>query len=98
MGRPCAPSCIATPGTTEPSPDATPCAHGGAPDPKGRALLLLALGAVGVVYGDIGTSVLYAVRECFHGDEGVPVNRENVLGVLSLIFWALNLIISVKYI
>ena len=72
--------------------------HCGQLHPTGKALCLLALGAVGVVYGDIGTSVLYAVRECFHGDEGVPVNRENVLGVLSLVFWALTLIISVKYI
>jgi KUP system potassium uptake protein len=85
--------------STTPKPSASAfCAQPGMPDPKGRALLLLALGAVGVVYGDIGTSVLYAVRECFHGDEGVPVNRDNVLGVLSLIFWALTLIISVKYI
>jgi KUP system potassium uptake protein len=85
--------------TAKPEPPAGGfCAHGGVPDPKGRALFLLALGAVGVVYGDIGTSVLYAVRECFHGDDGVPVNRDNVLGVLSLIFWALTLIISIKYI
>jgi len=66
--------------------------------PRGKLLLALACGALGVVYGDIGTSPLYAVRECFHGDHGVAVNRQNVLGVLSLIFWALTLIISVKYI
>jgi len=66
--------------------------------PTGRYLLLLAFGALGVVYGDIGTSPLYAVRECFHGDHGIAVTRGNVLGVLSLIFWALTLIISVKYI
>ena len=66
--------------------------------PAGRYLLLLAFGALGVVYGDIGTSPLYAVRECFHGDHGIPVNRHNVLGVLSLIFWALTLIVSIKYI
>ena len=83
---------------TPETPAAGFCAHGSVPAPKGRALLLLALGAVGVVYGDIGTSVLYAVRECFHGSDGVPVNRDNVLGVLSLIFWALTSIISVKYI
>ncbi|MFL5082709.1 MAG: KUP/HAK/KT family potassium transporter, partial [Microvirga sp.] len=58
----------------------------------------LTLGSVGVVYGDIGTSPLYALRECFHVVHGVPPTPENVLGVLSLIFWALTLIISVKYI
>jgi KUP system potassium uptake protein len=66
--------------------------------PAGRYLLLLAFGALGVVYGDIGTSPLYALRECFHGDHEIAVNRHNVLGVLSLIFWALTLIISIKYI
>ncbi len=66
--------------------------------PKGKLLAALALGALGVVYGDIGTSPLYAVRECFHGDHGIEVSRMNVLGVLSLIFWSLMLIISVKYI
>ena len=66
--------------------------------PAGRYLLLLAFGALGVVYGDIGTSPLYALRECFHGNHEIPVNRDNVLGVLSLIFWALMLIVSIKYI
>jgi KUP system potassium uptake protein len=59
---------------------------------------VLALTALGVVYGDIGTSVLYAVRECFGERYGVPVTPRNVYGVLSLIFWALTLIVSVKYI
>jgi KUP system potassium uptake protein len=58
----------------------------------------LALAALGVVYGDIGTSPLYAVRECFHGSHGINVERANVLGVLSLIFWSLILIISIKYV
>jgi KUP system potassium uptake protein len=66
--------------------------------PEGRYLLLLAFGALGVVYGDIGTSPLYALRECFHGEHGIAVNRTNVLGVLSLVFWALTLIVSIKYI
>jgi KUP system potassium uptake protein len=51
-----------------------------------------------VVYGDIGTSPLYAMRECFHGPHAVPPTHENVLGVLSLIVYALLLVISVKYI
>ncbi|MBI2835074.1 MAG: potassium transporter Kup [Acidobacteria bacterium] len=58
---------------------------------------MLSLGALGVVYGDIGTSPLYALRECFHGPHAVAVNHDNVLGVLSLIFWSLIIIISVKY-
>jgi KUP system potassium uptake protein len=61
-------------------------------------LLILALTAVGVVYGDIGTSVLYAVKECFGPTYGVPVTRSNIFGVMSLIFWALTLIVSIKYI
>src|SRR4051812_17221101 len=64
----------------------------------GSNLGLLTLGALGVVYGDIGTSPLYSLRECFHGIHSVPPTPENVLGVLSLIFWSLTLIISVKYI
>lgn len=62
-----------------------------------RYLVYLTLGALGVVYGDIGTSPLYAFRESFHADHGLAVVPENVLGILSLIFWALVLIISVKY-
>ena len=60
-------------------------------------LLLLSLGALGIVYGDIGTSPLYALRECFSGVHGLESNDNNVLGVLSLIFWSLILIISLKY-
>jgi KUP system potassium uptake protein len=59
---------------------------------------LLTLSAIGVVYGDIGTSPLYSLRECFHGEHGVAATHDNVLGVLSLIFWSLTLIISIKYI
>ena len=65
--------------------------------PRGRYLALLSLTALGVVYGDIGTSVLYSVRESFHHTHGIEPTRDNVLGVLSLIFWALVLVISVKY-
>jgi KUP system potassium uptake protein len=55
------------------------------------------LAAVGVVYGDIGTSPLYALRECFSGSHSIPVTSENVLGVLSLIFWALVVTVSLEY-
>jgi KUP system potassium uptake protein len=61
------------------------------------ALLKLAIGALGVVYGDIGTSPLYAVKECFTQPHGVEVNTQNVLGILSLVFWSLMLVIVVKY-
>ncbi|HBC89152.1 MAG TPA: potassium transporter Kup [Lentisphaeria bacterium] len=62
-----------------------------------KNLCLLALGALGIVYGDIGTSPLYAFRECFAGTHGVGATSGNILGILSLIFWSLILIISVKY-
>jgi KUP system potassium uptake protein len=78
------------------SPAAGEGGHASA-EPEGRYLAGLSLAALGVVYGDIGTSVLYAVRESFHHAHGIEVNRANVLGVLSLIFWALVLVISVKY-
>jgi KUP system potassium uptake protein len=65
--------------------------------PRGRRLLGLSLGALGVVYGDIGTSPLYALRECFHGDYAVAPTPDNVLGVLSLVVWSLLALISVKY-
>jgi KUP system potassium uptake protein len=56
------------------------------------------LTAIGVVYGDIGTSPLYAMRECFFGTHSVMPTHDNVLGVLSLIVYSLLLVISVKYI
>ncbi len=71
--------------------------HAKSADPTGRYLLLLSLTALGVVYGDIGTSVLYALRECFHGEHAIVPTPENILGVLSLIFWSLIIVISVKY-
>jgi KUP system potassium uptake protein len=61
-------------------------------------LLPLTLTALGVVYGDIGTSPLYAMRECFFGSHAVPPTHDNVLGVLSLIIYALLLVISIKYV
>ncbi|NPC70820.1 potassium transporter Kup [Corallococcus exiguus] len=59
---------------------------------------MLALSALGIVYGDIGTSPLYALRECFTGAHGVTPTPANVLGVLSLIVWSLIIVVSVKYI
>jgi len=62
-----------------------------------RYLFTLSLAALGVVYGDIGTSPLYALRECFRKGHGVPVTPDNVMGILSLIFWSLTIVISFKY-
>ncbi len=58
---------------------------------------ILALGALGVVYGDIGTSPLYALRECFLGAHAVEATRANVLGVLSLVVWSLVIVVTLKY-
>ena len=65
--------------------------------PRGRYLVGLAIAALGVVYGDIGTSPLYAMRESFYGPLGIPVTPGNVLGVLSLMFWSLILVVTIKY-
>ena len=72
-------------------------AHGAKAAPRGRYLLGLSLAAVGIVYGDIGTSPLYAVHECFLGEHGVGVSAGNVLGVLSLIFWTIVVVVTLKY-
>lgn len=65
--------------------------------PTGRRLALLSLAALGVVYGDIGTSVLYSMRECFHGPHAIPISTVNIYGVLSLVFWSLIIVVCVKY-
>jgi KUP system potassium uptake protein len=67
-------------------------------DPKGRRLALLTLTALGVVYGDIGTSPLYALKECFGPHYGLKPTTENVFGILSLIVWALTLVVTIKYV
>src|SRR5262249_38689247 len=58
----------------------------------------LTVAALGVVFGDIGTSPLYAFRECLRPEHGLPIEPGTVLGVLSLLIWALVLIVSVKYV
>ena len=70
--------------------------HGSDRSRSPRYLLLLSVGALGVVYGDIGTSPLYAMREAFH-TSNMGVTRGNVFGVLSLMFWTLVIIVSIKY-
>ena len=67
-------------------------------NPTGRRLAVLSITALGVVYGDIGTSPLYALRECFKPEYGISATPANVYGVLSLIVWSLTLVVSVKYI
>jgi len=67
--------------------------------PDKRRMAALSLSALGVVYGDIGTSPLYAIKEVFAGSHHpVPITPDNVLGILSLIFWSLMVVITVKYV
>ena len=58
----------------------------------------MTLAALGIVFGDIGTSPLYALKECFHAAHGIAITQSNVLGVLSLIFWSLMIVVSIKYV
>lgn len=77
-------------------------AHTGAAEAlpgQGRSnLMALSLAAVGVVYGDIGTSPLYTIKEVFNPDHGIAPTHDNVLGILSLVFWSLLAIVSLKYV
>lgn len=78
-----------------------PASHPAGPLPHRKAhqkTAALAIGALGVVYGDIGTSPLYAVRECFNGMHAVAMTDVNLFGVASLIFWSLTVVVSVKYV
>ena len=64
---------------------------------KKAALPAITLAALGVVFGDIGTSPLYALKESFHAAHGLGINPENVLGILSIIFWTMTMVITIKY-
>ncbi len=80
------------------SPPTPPSEGGEGARGRSRASVVsLAFLALGVVYGDIGTSPLYAIKECFTGSHSVERSPENVLGVLSLVFWSLTIVVSVKY-
>ena len=69
------------------------------PDPRLKdSRTALTLAALGVVYGDIGTSPLYAAKETFNPDHGIPLDAANVLGGLSTIFWSLMIVVSLKYV
>jgi len=66
--------------------------------PAGQPLGVLALGAIGVVFGDIGTSPLYALKESLAGPHPLPIDQPHIFGILSLIFWTMTLIVTVKYV
>src|ERR1700752_4954749 len=78
---------------SQPQDQAQLVGHHGPQDSLGT----LALGAIGVVFGDIGTSPLYALKESFVGHHPLTVDRAHVFGVLSLIFWTMMLIVTIKY-
>ena len=65
---------------------------------KNSSLAALTLAAVGIVYGDIGTSPLYTLRAIFDHEHGLPLNTPNILGIVSLIFWSLTIVVSLKYV
>src|SRR5438105_13658238 len=67
-------------------------------NPQRHSTAALSLLALGIVYGDIGTSPLYAVKETFNPEHGIPLNTGNILGGVSAIFWALMIIVSLKYV
>ena len=71
---------------------------GASPSPQRQGLAALTLGAIGVVYGDIGTSPLYTVKEVFAPATGVPLDAANLIGAVSTIFWALMLVVTLKYV
>ncbi len=75
----------------------TAAVHGAKKVQTRSDLAKLSLGALGVVYGDIGTSPLYALKECLSGEHGVAPTHANVMGLLSLVFWSLTLVIVMKY-
>jgi KUP system potassium uptake protein len=79
---------------SSPAPSPHLLAH---PPAHGADLRKLAFGALGVVYGDIGTSPLYALKECVTAPHGVAATHDNILGLLSLVFWSITLVVSVKY-
>ena len=98
---PAAPSAPPHPSSPTPTTGVYPVAtdrHRVEAKPTGRRLAVLSLTALGVVYGDIGTSPLYALKECFGPALGLPRTTDNVYGILSLIVWSLTLIVSFKYI
>ncbi|MFN5993646.1 MAG: KUP/HAK/KT family potassium transporter, partial [Betaproteobacteria bacterium] len=66
-------------------------------DSSNKKLSALTIGAIGVVFGDIGTSPLYALKESFNPAHGIPLNTTTVYGILSVMFWAMTALVTVKY-
>ena len=66
-------------------------------DTNKNKLGALTIGAIGIVFGDIGTSPLYALRECFKAEYGIPINESTVYGILSLMFWSITALVTIKY-
>jgi KUP system potassium uptake protein len=85
------------PGTASPPSHTRPSIHPVHTAPPGRARAALAIAALGVVFGDLGTSPLYTLQECFSGPHGIAPTDANVMGVLSLVFWSLTLVVTLKY-
>ncbi len=85
-------------GHEKPGDQGAPAPSSGHGEPHSNRNLALALAALGVVYGDIGTSPLYAVKECFHGPHAISLLPGNIMGVLSLIVWSLLIVVSLKYV
>src|SRR5215813_213710 len=79
-------------------PAAPPASSLASHSPASHSTAVLALLALGVVYGDIGTSPLYAVKETFNPEHGIPLSAENILGGVSSIFWLLMVVVSLKYV
>ena len=67
-------------------------------DPTKSSMRALTIAAIGIVYGDIGTSPLYTMKEIFSAQHGLTLDRANLLGVVSLIIWGLTVIVSLKYV
>ncbi len=72
--------------------------HGGHDHARQKATLKLVVGAIGIVFGDIGTSPLYAFRETFHGHHHLTLDPDHILGVISLMFWSMMLVVTLKYV
>lgn len=89
---------MSDPSTNAGASTTQPMTNGHGPGHARQPLALLTVGALGVVFGDIGTSPLYAFKECFHASHGIAVTQANVLGILSLIFWAITIMVSFKYV
>ena len=92
------PAAMTTTGAMTAEAPVPPPRHHAEANPTGKRLAILTLAALGVVYGDIGTSPLYSIKECFKPLYGLEPSQANIYGLLSLIVWSLVLVVSVKYV